>query len=34
MFDNGGKYIAKKGIVRTSGRRLVVRHPINFHIVR
>jgi hypothetical protein len=26
--------IAKKGIVRTRGRRLVVRHPINFHIVQ
>ena len=26
--------IAKKGIVRTIGRRLAVRHPINFRIVR
>jgi putative ATP-dependent endonuclease of OLD family len=26
--------IAKKGIVRTIGRRLAVRHPINFHIVQ
>jgi cellulose synthase/poly-beta-1,6-N-acetylglucosamine synthase-like glycosyltransferase len=31
IIDGG---IAKKGIVRTIGRRLAVRHPINFHIVQ